>query len=456
MERERLHQQMTQGRIAPLILRLSIPNALALISVMVYSIVDSYFVSSLGTEASAAVGVSFALHILIQAVGYTFGMGGGSLLSRLLGKKEAENATAIAITATILSVLCGIIIAAGGLFFREPLARLLGANVGTLTYAVEYLTPLLFSAPIVCAVFVLSQLLRAEGLATYSMIGLVVGSICNIALNPLLIFQFGMGIAGSSIATGISQTISLIILLSAYFFKKSRLPKIRYSIRQLASGGRIFIAGLPSLFRQGLSGVAAIFLNRAAAIEGDSAVAAISLVARVFLLVFSVCLGIGQGMMPVVGYNHGANYPQRMKKAFLFAVFISSVAMLTISIPLFAWAPKIFSRLQDSAEVTEIGTSALRAQSLVLATHGLVSCTILYLQAIGKNILGTILASARQGFFFLPLILILPQKFGLWGLEWAQPFADIITFIFALPFFLFVMKKLQKAIKHPVDISLPH
>ncbi len=445
--REKIHEAMTSGRIGKLIATLAIPNTLGLLVIAAYSLADSFFVASLGTAAGAAVGVTFSLHVLIQAVGYTLGMGAGSLLSRAMGRRETEKACRYAAVAFALSIVIGAAITALGLSFRDPLLRFLGARGDVLPLARAYVSPFLWSAPVMCAVFVLSQTLRAEGKAFYSMTGLLVGSALNIALDPLLITYFGMGIAGASTATLISQCVSLAVLLSAYLFHSSSLSLLRFlRPRAFLETGRILVAGLPSLFRQGLSGTATILLNHASAAVSDAAVNAMSLVARIFLLVFSFCLGIGQGMMPVVGYNRGAGNAERIKKAYLFAMTSATGVMLAFSIPLYAFAPEILSLFQDDPEVVRIGASALRAQSLVLFTHGVVTCTILYLQALGNPVRGTILASARQGIFFLPLIFLLPTRFGLAGIEWTQPLSDALTLLFAIPFVIFALHRLKKEV----------
>lgn len=430
---------MTKADVGKTILELSLPNTIGLLVIAAYSLADSFFVSELGTEAGAAIGVVFPLPVLIQAVGYTLGLGAGSRLSRALGKRDSDTASSLAASAILWSLILGCGIAALGLWQEEPLLHLFGASKEIIGTARAYLTPLLWATPAMCATFVLSQLLRAEGLATYSMIGLAAGSICNIILDPILISGVGMGIAGASTATLISQILSAVILLSAYVFHKSHLrPLSHLGIGSFLLFGKIFVTGLPSLARQGLSGVATILINHAAKEYSSAAVLALSLVARVFLLVFSLCLGIGQGMMPVVGYSHGAGNEKRQRDAYRFAVRLSSAVMFAISIPLMIWAPEVISLFRDDGEVIQIGAFALRAQSAILFTHGLVTCTILYLQAIGRAFLGTVLAAARQGFFFLPLIFLLPVKFGLLGLCLAQPAADAVTFLFA-----WVIKKVK-------------
>ena len=424
---------MTKSPVKKTILELSLPNTVGLLVIAAYSLADSFFVSSLGTQAGAAIGVVFPLPVLMQAVGYTLGLGAGSRLSRALGKKDSKTASDLAASAILWSLILGSAIAALGLWHEEALLRLFGASEEIIGIARTYLTPLLWAAPAMCATFVLSQLLRAEGLATYSMVGLATGSIFNIVLDPILISGAKMGIAGASTATLISQILSATILLSAYVFRKSHLqPFSHLRIGTLFLFGKIFVTGLPSLFRQGLSGLATILINHAAKEYSDAAVLALSLVARVFLLVFSLCLGIGQGMMPVVGYSHGAGNEKRQTDAFCFAVRLSSIVMFVVSIPLIIWAPEVIGLFRDDAEVIKIGAFALRAQCAILFTHGLVTCTILYLQAVGCAFLSTILAAARQGFFFLPLVFLLPTKFGLLGLCLAQPMADALTFLMAL------------------------
>ncbi len=432
MKNDVRYQKMTEAPVGKTIIELSIPNTIGLLVIAAYSLADSFFVSGLGTQAGAAVGIVFPLPVLIQAVGYTLGLGAGSRLSRALGKKDAPAASALAACAIAWALLLGGGIAALGLWQEEALLRLFGASKDMISTAQAYLTPLLWATPAMCLSFVLSQLLRAEGLATYSMIGLAAGSICNIVLDPILISSVGMGIAGASTATLISQNLSALILLSAYVFHKSHLrPLSHFRLKTLLIIGKVFVTGLPSLFRQGLSGVATILVNHAAADYSDAAVLALSLVARVFLLVFSLCLGIGQGMMPVVGYSHGAGNEERQADAYRFAVRLSSAAMFAISIPLIIWAPEVISLFRDDSEVIRIGAFALRAQCAILFSHGLVTCTILYLQAVGRAFLGTVLAAARQGFFFLPLVFLLPMRFGLLGLCLAQPLADALTFLFA-------------------------
>ena len=437
------HRRMTEAPIPRLILTLSLPTTVSMAVIALYTLADSYFVASLGTAAGAAVGVVFAIHVLIQAVGYTLGMGGGSLISRCLGKKETKEAGEYARAALLFGLLIGGVITALSLIFRHHLIAFLGATESIYQYALDYSIPLFWSAVPMCGSFVLSQLLRAEGKAIWSMTGLVVGGLCNVLLDPLLIHTLGMGIAGASMATLISQILSFLVLLSAYLFKKSQLNLfVKLDLSVFSKLGKILVTGLPSLLRQGLSGVATVLLNHAAAPHGDAALTAISVVNRLFLLVFSICLGFGQGLMPVVGYNYGSGNLDRVKKAYRFSLLSATGILLAVSLPLGIFAPRVIGFFRDDAEVVRIGAYALRLLCAVLFTHGIVTCTIMFLQALGRSTPATVLASARQGLFFLPLIFLLPTQFGLLGLLLTQPLADLLTGIFAVFFAVNAVKRI--------------
>ena len=442
------HLKMTEGAIPSLILRLSLPTTVGMLVTALYSLADAFFVSALGTEASAAVGVTFAIQALIQAVGYTLGLGAGSLMSRRLGEKRDEEAAEYARISFWLSILCGMAILFAGLFWGGPIIRLLGATESIYPYALAYARFLFFSTPFMCVAFVLSQLLRAEGKAVYSMVGLVVGSLLNILLDPLFIHTLHMGISGASFATLISQVVSVSVLLSAYLFKKSQIHLFhRVSFAGFSKVSAILLTGLPSAFRQGLTVLATVLLNRAAGAWGDAAVAAISAVTRLFLLAFSICLGVGQGMMPVVGYSYGFGNRRRVRQAFLFAILLSAVSMLAISIPFWVYADKLVMLLRNDAAVIEIGTYGLRLQCYVFVCHGLITCTIMLLQAIGKRFSSAFLASARQGLFFVPLIFLLPTWVGEKGVLFVQPIADALTFVLALGFAIYHLHSLKKTEK---------
>ena len=453
-QNEKKHRQMTEEPIEKLIFRLALPSTVGMAVIALYSLADAFYVAKLGTEASAAVGVCFAIQALLQAVGYTLGMGAGSLLSRALGRRETARADTYSRIAFFLSLILGVLIGGIGLLFGNPLLRFLGADATVLPYAISYVRYLFISAPFMCGVFVLSQLLRAEGCAVYSMIGLTVGSLLNIVLDPLLIAR--LGISGASAATLISQAVSLAVLFSAYLLHHSRISLFKKektaSFRDMV---QIFYIGMPSALRQGLIVLATVLLNRKAGEWSAAALTAISVVSRLFLLAFSFCLGVGQGMMPIVGYNFGNGTLSRVRKAYGFSIQVSTIGMLVLGLIMFFIPAPLIAFFRNDPAVIEIGAVALRAQGAVLIFHGLITCTILLAQALGRPISASVLAAARQGFFFVPLLFLLPRILGPIGLLLVQPVADLLTFLMTIPFSIHLKKALQKDSAAPPVVELP-
>ena len=326
----------------------------------------------------------------------------------------------------------------------EKLMLLLGATKSILPYAVEYAKYILYAAPVMMASFVLNNLLRAEGKTKLAMTGIGIGGILNIALDPLLIFGFGMDIGGAAVATLISQVIGFIVLLS--FFRKKTI--LRFSIRKISKKFTIykeFIGnGMPSLFRQGLASVASVALNRVAAAQSDAAVAAMSIVGKIFMMVFCVLIGFGQGYQPAAGYNYGAKEYGRVKKAYRFMLWAGTGVMTVLGILLYAAAPWLLEQfVSDDPKVMEIGVRALRMQCAVMPFMPLgVACNMTF-QAVGRSAMASFLAACRQGVFFLPLIWVLPKFYGIVVMEIAQPAADAATFLVCLPVIRHFLKDLK-------------
>jgi len=292
----------------------------------------------------------------------------------------------------------------------------------------------------------MNNVLRAEGKAAFAMVGLVFGALLNIVLDPIFIFKFGLGISGAAIATLISQCISFSILLSVFIFRKS---DIGISIRNISRRPKEFFdiltLGTPSLCRQGLASIATVALNVAASAYGDAAVAAMSIVGRTFMLVMSMMIGLGQGFMPVSGYNYGAKNYTRVKEAFWFTVKTGLTVMAVTAVAGFIMAPEIVSVFRkEDAEVIAIGTLAMRFQFSALILQPLFVSTNMLFQSTGHAARATFLACNRQGVYFLPLILILPSLFGLTGVQATQPLSDMLSFLTCIPFLYFFMKKLNR------------
>jgi len=450
---DKLHSQnqneyikMTQSPISKLIVSLSIPTIISMLVTSVYNMADTFFVSKLGTSATGAVGIVFSVMALIQAIGFMLGAGSGNIVSRRLGKQDEEGANQVASTGFFMALALGALLMIFGLLFLNPFMRLLGATKTILPYARDYAKYILFGAPVMCASFVLNNLLRGQGRATLAMIGIAFGGILNIILDPLLIFTFEMGISGAAIATLISQVISFLILL--YFFLAGK-SAVRLSIRKMSYKAhvykRIMTNGFPSLCRQGLASLAAIALNINAGLHGDAAVAAMSIVSRIFMLIVSVMIGFGQGFMPVVGFNYGAKKYDRVREAFWFSVKTGLVFMAILSMGGFIFSEQLIGLFRkEDAEVMAIGILACRLQCLALPLQPVMVLSNMLFQSIGKSWQASLLSSMRQGIYFLPLIMILPRAFGVLGVQMAQPIADTLTFMTCIPFIIRLLRELKE------------
>lgn len=444
--RQAHYEKMTQTPVPLLVTKLAVPTIVSMLVSALYNMADTFFVSQLGTSAVGAVGIVFSLMAIIQAIGFTLGMGAGTVVALHLGAKEEEEATCAASTGFFSAIFLGILLAVFGSLFVEPLMRALGATETILPYAKAYGQYILLAAPIMCASFVMNNIFRYEGKAMMGMLGIGTGGILNIILDPVFIFGLGLGTAGAAIATALSQTVSFLILLILFLKGKSdvRLRISRMS-RRAGMYGNILWKGFPSLCRQGLASLASVALNVNAAVYGDAAVAAMSIVNRIMLFMFSAMLGFGQGFQPVAGFNYGAKKYRRVYDATRFTALVGIVVMAVFGAVIFAFSPQILRIFRkDDAEVIALGVFALQAQCMVMPLFGVTTTVNMALQSTGKAGSATFLALCRQGIFFLPLIMLLPQLIGVAGVQLAQPFADVCTLAASLPFLVIFLRNLRK------------
>lgn len=445
MIRQRHYARMTESPVPSLIMKLAAPTIISMLVSSIYNMADTYFVSRLGTSAAGAVGVVFSVMAIIQAVGFTIGMGGGVIMSRQLGAKENGKAACSASTAFFFALALGILLAFTGVLFNKPLMRLLGATGTILPYAQSYAAYIFLGAPFMCTSFVMNNLLRSEGKAAFAMVGITAGGVLNIVLDPLFIFTFDLGTAGAAIATSVSQAISFLILLAFFMRGKSN---VRINIRRVSLKGKLYLdivkMGLPSLSRQGLASLAAVALNVSAAVFGDAAVAAMSITSRITFFIFSALLGFGQGFQPVCSFNWGARRYGRVYEAVRFTAAVGTILMIIMPGICFIFSSFLLQCfISDDVQVIEMGSLALRAQCFALAFQGICVTTNMALQSTSHYGKATFLALCRQGIFFIPVVLILPRIIGLNGVLFAQSISDILTFFVSIFFFISFLKEVK-------------
>ncbi|MEA4966374.1 MAG: MATE family efflux transporter [Oscillospiraceae bacterium] len=429
------HRRMTKTPIPRLVLSMAAPTVASQMVSVVYNTADTWFVSQIGTSAAAAVGVVFSLMSIIQAFGFGFGMGASSLISRQLGARDDEAANRYGNSAFCAALLFGFLLLAGGLLCLDNLLRVLGSTETVLPYARDYARYILLGAPIMCASFVLSNILRAEGEAVLSMWGLCTGGLLNLGLDPLLIFGLRMGIGGAAVATVASQCVSFLILLGAFLRGKSivRLGP-QWVSRDIRDYLRIIRIGLPTICRQGMASLAAALMNIQASPYGDAALAAITISNKVYLLVRNLVIGIGQGFQPVAGYNYGAGNRGRVREAFRFATLLGTAVCVAAAAALAVGAETVLLWFRDDPAVVEIGAKALRFACFVLPFMAYSTYVNQLYQCLGFSKQATFLACCRQGVFYLPLIFLLPWLLGLTGVQMTQPASDFLTFLISVPF----------------------
>lgn len=441
---EKQFEMMTKTPIPKLVIRLGIPTTISMLVTSVYNMADTFFVGKYGTSASGAVGVVFGLMAIIQAFGFMFGQGSGSMSSRALGEKEPEKATRYCSTGFFAALGMGVLITGMGLLFINPLMRLLGSTDTILPYARTYAVYILLATPFMCSSCVLNNVLRFEGQAVFAMVGLASGGLLNIFGDWVLMSRFHLGVTGAGISTAVSQCISFLILLSMFLRgKTSSKISFRKISRDVHDWFLICTTGFPSLVRQGLTSISTMVLNAQAGLYGDAAVAAMSIVNRICFFTFATALGIGQGFQPVCAFNYGAKKYDRVRRAFLFTLLVGEVFLGTVALVGMGFTQPLVRVFRDDPEVVRIGALALKAQFIGQIFQPIAVCTNMMFQSVGKAGIATLMSMLRSGLFFLPVLLILSALFGLTGIQVAQGIADVLTAFVALPFALWFLRKLS-------------
>ena len=439
---EKRYRYLTETPVSRLIPRLAVPTIISMLVTALYNGVDTFFVGRISTEAIAAVGLSFSVMAIIQAMGFFCGQGSGNYLSRMLGAGNRKESEEMAATGLALSFILGIATTVLISLNIYSLSSFLGASGDTVDATVEYLRIIALGAPFTMAQFVLNNQLRYQGSAIYAMAGLLTGAVLNIALDPLLIFGLKLGVSGAAIATVSGQAMSFFVLL----FGCSRGPNIPLKISNVRLNPHYLMeivnGGSPAIFRQGLTAAATILLNRAAGEYGNAAIAGMSIVTRVMMFTASAMIGFGQGYQPVCSFNYGANKKSRVKEGYFFCIKYGTIFLVIMAAVCIVFSADIIAFFRDDPDVIKTGSEALKFQAAALPLLPTVVLSNMMLQSIGKGFKASITSSSRSGIFFIPLILILPRFFGLRGVEMTQPIADILSVFLAVPLAVSELKKM--------------
>ena len=424
---------LTHAPIHRVIFTMAIPTIISMLSTSMYNLADTYFVGSINTQSVAAVGISFCVMSVIQAIGFFFGHGAGNYISRQLGAKHTDKAKKMAATGVIFSFMAGLCIAIMGLLFLTPLSIFLGSTPTILPYTERYLGIILIGAPFMTMSLTLNNLMRFQGNTIYAMKGIMSGVLLNLILAPLLILYFQLGITGAAIATLISQCFGCTMLL--YMTTKGQNIRIQPYLFTPTKEflKEILAGGTPSLSRQGLGSISTLVLNVAAGVYGDAAIAGMSIVTRISFFTYAIVIGLGQGFQPLCGFCYGAKLYRRVRDAFYFCIKCGSIFLTICAIIGFTFAEPIIELFRSDPEVVSVGSAALKWQVISFPLVATIVLTNMLMQTIRKPIRANLVAAARSGLFFIPLIFILPHFLGLLGVEMCQACADICSFCMAVP-----------------------
>ncbi|SKC44191.1 putative efflux protein, MATE family [[Eubacterium] yurii] len=417
--------------VLPLLVKTSIPTIIGMLVMVIYNLTDTFFVGILNNKSmTAAIGIVFSFMSFIQAIGFWFGYGSGNIMSKKIGENEEKEAEIISSIGILFAIVIGILIAILSCFFVLPLSKFIGgsASENLLNFTVEYLKVIIISIPFGLYSITLYNQLRLCGNVKDGMIGLLIGMAVNMALDPILMFVFKFGFIGAGYATLIGQITGCIVLTNlsgkngniAVDLKKARINKDRVY--------HILAGGMPNFSRQSITSIALILLNVVASKYGDGVIAALTISSRILALAYMIMIGWGQGFQPICAMNYGAKQYDRVKRAFKFAVIGGTLFLFIAAILLYVFSELLIKTMSNDNEVILVGSEILRMQCITLPLLGYFAISSMLMQNIGQYFWASIISISRQGIFYIPLLYILSNIFGQFGIYLLQPVADVLSF----------------------------
>lgn len=421
--------------ILPLLVKTSVPTIIGMMVMVIYNLTDTFFVGMLNNKSmTAAIGVVFSFMSFMQAIGFWFGYGSGNRMSKKIGEDEEQEAEILSSVGILLAIVIGILAAVLSWIFLVPLSRFIGgsASDNLLTFTMEYLQIIIISIPFGLYSITLYNQLRLCGNVKDGMIGLLAGMVVNMVLDPVLMFGFKMGFIGAGYATLLGQIAGCIILTSlsrrngniAVDLKKAKWNKERVY--------HILAGGMPNFSRQSITSIALILLNAAAAKYGEGLIAALTISSRIAALAYMIMIGWGQGFQPICAMNYGARQHDRVKKAFQLTVAVGTVFLMLSAVMLYIFSEPLIKTMVKDKEVILISVRILRMQCITMPLLGYFAVSSMLLQNIGQYFWASVLSVSRQGLFYIPLLYLLSNLLGQFGIYLLQPAADALSFVLAV------------------------
>lgn len=448
----------SEYKVPKAVAALAIPSVLGMLINIVYNLADTFFVGQTGdANQVAAVSISMPLYLMFMAIGNLFGVGGCAYISRSLGEGKRDRIKTISSFCIYTAIFVGIILSALFMLFRERILRLVGASDNTIGYATDYLFWLMICSPLLITGITCSNLMRGEGAAKDSVIGVIIGQVANIILDPVfilakgdklfgfeMVFGFGKGAEGAAIATVIGNGLTILYFITYFLRGKSILsitPR-RYSFKN-GIAKNVVSVGTPAALNNLLMSLSNIVINMFLAHYSDDAVAAMGVAMKANMLVVMFQIGIAQGIQPLIGYCYGAKNYQRMKSGIRFAMVCNIIIGASVTVFYLVFRQQVIGVFINDANVIDYGVKMITALMTPGTILGIMFIINFAFQGMGKGIQSLVLAAGRQGLIFLPMLFIMDHFVGLEGVIWSQPVADVICVVMSIVMFSSTMKKLN-------------
>jgi len=425
---------MTEEKPVKAVMKMGLPLIAGMFVMAFYNLVDTYFIGKMNDDYQlAAVNLAYPVILILVAISNMIGTGASSLIARSMGAGDKDTARHTLTAGFVLTFTNSIIVAVMGHIFMNPLIKLLGASDQSFEYTKEYVSVLLIGSFFFMGSYTFCQLLRAEGSVQYSMVGMVVGTILNIILDPIFIFTLGMGVKGAALATVIGNAAGAVCSVMYYVAGKTLLvPDMKKLVPSKRILKEIFWVGVPATLETLLTTTAYIVNNNLAAGYGDQTVAAMGVSQKVITLGSYIYQGYASGLQPLMGYNYGAKNYDRMLKLMRAGIIVITGTELLVMVIFGSTAPLIISVFSESEAVIEIGAKVLRANMFILIFVGSISTARSSFQAMGKPQYAFLITVIRQLVLYIPLLLIFNHCFGFGGLIWAQPVTECIVMVLSI------------------------
>lgn len=427
------------------VMKNALPAMAAMLMVLVYNLADTFFIGQTHNALLvAAVSLATPVYLIFMSLGTLFGIGGTSVISRALGEGKKEKARKSCAFCFWGCVFVGILLAALILIFIDPILNLIGASADTYEYAKSYLSIIVFAGPFVLISNCYGNVVRTEGESGKAMLGLLLGNLINVILDPIFILALGLDIRGAAIATVIGNIVGAGFYIS-YFLKGKSMLSIRlkdFTVKQ-GIAASVLAIGIPAALGDVLMSVSQIIINSQMSHYGDMAVAGMGVAMKVITITGMICMGLGQGVQPILGYCVGAKTWKRFKEVFKFTIIFALILGTVLAAICYIFTNQIVSAFLTDQTAFSYAVQFARILLSTSFLFGVFYVLVNALQAMGAATPALLISMSRQGIIFIPALFILQAVVGMTGLVWAQPVADVLSILIAAILFGKTMKKMQ-------------